>query len=219
MATHQRHRRFFAAEVIQTSGMDCGPAALTCLLEGFGTRVSYGRLREACHTDVDGTSIDTLEEIASDLGLQAEQVIVPLDHVVLGEADVLPALAVVRNPDDTAHFIVAWRRCGPFVQIMDPARGRLWLPIRQYLEWLVVHATTVPADTWREWAGSDAFLKPLARRLRSAGLSRSETHQRLTAAAADPSWLALATLDASTRMLASLRSAGAIARQIGRAHV
>ena len=57
-------RRFLAPEVVQTSSMDCGPAALTCLLEGFGVRASYGRLREACQTDVDGTSIDTIEEIA-----------------------------------------------------------------------------------------------------------------------------------------------------------
>jgi ATP-binding cassette subfamily B protein len=35
--------------------MDCGPAALKCLLEGFGIPVSYGRLREACQTDVDGS--------------------------------------------------------------------------------------------------------------------------------------------------------------------
>ena len=44
--------------------MDCGPAALKSLLEGFGIPVSYGRLREACQIDLDGTSIDDLEEVA-----------------------------------------------------------------------------------------------------------------------------------------------------------
>ena len=58
------------------------PASLKCLLEGFYIPVSYGRLREACQTDVDGTSIDTLEEIAGQLGLQAEQVMLPVDHVL-----------------------------------------------------------------------------------------------------------------------------------------
>jgi len=57
-------RRFLVPEVVQTSAMDCGPAALKCLLDGFGIQVSYGRLREACQTDVDGTSIDTMEEVA-----------------------------------------------------------------------------------------------------------------------------------------------------------
>ena len=57
-------RRRLAPEVVQTSAMDCGPASLKCLLDGHGISVSYGRLREACQTDVDGTSIDTLETAA-----------------------------------------------------------------------------------------------------------------------------------------------------------
>jgi ABC-type bacteriocin/lantibiotic exporter with double-glycine peptidase domain len=47
--------RLLVPEVVQTSAMDCGPAALKCLLEGFGIPVSYGRLREACQSDVDGS--------------------------------------------------------------------------------------------------------------------------------------------------------------------
>ncbi|HEY7698408.1 MAG TPA: cysteine peptidase family C39 domain-containing protein, partial [Vicinamibacteria bacterium] len=58
-------RRFFVPEVVQSSGMDCGPAALKSYLEGHGISLSYGRLREACQTEVDGTSIEALEELAS----------------------------------------------------------------------------------------------------------------------------------------------------------
>ena len=47
-------RRWLVPEVVQSSGMDCGPASLKALLEGFGISASYGRLREACQTDVDG---------------------------------------------------------------------------------------------------------------------------------------------------------------------
>ena len=65
-------------EVIQTSGMDCGPASLKAMLEGFGIPVSYGRLREACQTDVDGTSISTMEEVATQLGLVAEEIMLLL---------------------------------------------------------------------------------------------------------------------------------------------
>ena len=36
----RRRRRFLAPEVVQTSAMDCGPATLKCLLEGFGILVS-----------------------------------------------------------------------------------------------------------------------------------------------------------------------------------
>src|SRR5262249_57258585 len=117
-------RRWFAPEVVQTSAMDCGPAALKCLLEGFGIPVSYGRLREACQTDVDGTSIDTMEEIAVQLGLDAEQVMVPVDHVLEAAADALPAIVVVRLPSGDVHFVVAWRAALGFVQVMDPGTGR-----------------------------------------------------------------------------------------------
>ncbi|MEP7342719.1 MAG: cysteine peptidase family C39 domain-containing protein, partial [Acidobacteriota bacterium] len=99
-------RRLFVPEVVQTSAMDCGPAALKCLLEGFGIRVSYGRLREACQTDVDGTSIDTLETVAAQLGLEAEQVMLPDDHLLLAESEALPAVVVVRTPNGSTHFVV-----------------------------------------------------------------------------------------------------------------
>lgn len=62
------NRRFLIPEVIQTSAMDCGPASLKALFGGFRIYLSYGRLREACQTDVDGTSIDTLEVLAQELG-------------------------------------------------------------------------------------------------------------------------------------------------------
>ena len=60
----------YVPEVVQTSNMDCGPATLKAVLEGFGVSAHYGRLREACQTDVDGTSIDTLEDVANLLGLE-----------------------------------------------------------------------------------------------------------------------------------------------------
>ena len=117
-------RRFLVPEAIQTSAMDCGPASLKALLEGFGISASYGRLREACQTDVDGTSIDTIEEAAGQLGLDASQIMLPLDHLLDAGADALPAIVVVTQPSGATHFVVVWRRHGPWVQVMDPAVGR-----------------------------------------------------------------------------------------------
>jgi len=197
--------------------MDCGPAALKALLEGFGTSVSYGRLREACQTDTDGTSLDTIEEVAVQLGLDARQVLLPLDYVLLDEAAALPAIAVVRNASGATHFVLLWRRHGLWVQVMDPARGRLWMPRQAFLDQMVVHTMSVSASAWRQWAGSDACLEPLARRLRSIGLSSAECKTRLNVAAADSSWRGLATLDAATRMVASLQKARALTTRGGRA--
>ena len=83
-------RRLLIPEIVQTSAVDCGPACLAALLAGFGLPASYGRLREACQTSVDGTSIDTMEQLANRLGLEAEQIVVPPDHVAIPEAGALP---------------------------------------------------------------------------------------------------------------------------------
>lgn len=211
-APPQPRRRFFAPEVVQSSAMDCGPASLKCLLEGFGVPVSYGRLREACQTDVDGTSIDTMEEVAVQLGLEAEQIMIPVDHLLLPEARTLPAIVVVRLPSGVTHFIVVWRRLGPFVQVMDPATGRRWITGQQLLAELYVHTLPVPAAAWREWAGSDEFLTPLRRRLARLGLPPERAGARIEAALAGPDWRALASLDAAARLAEAIARSGGVRR-------
>jgi ATP-binding cassette subfamily B protein len=79
-----------------------------------------------------------------------------------------------------------------------------------FLDQIVVHAMNVPAAAWRQWAGSDAFLAPLRCSLRMIGLSSAECRKRLVAGIDDASWRGLATLDAATRMVASLRAGGAV---------
>jgi ATP-binding cassette subfamily B protein len=193
--------------------MDCGPAALKALLEGHGLPVSYSRLRTACQTEVDGTSIDTLEDLAGRLGLEVDQVMVPADHVLLTDGRHLPAIAVVVGPTGATHFIVIWRAWGPFVQIMDPARGRVWTSRRALLADLYEHRATVPSDDWRTWAGTEEFLDPLRERLRQLGLSAREREAAIERAVSDASWRGLGVLDASARMLAALRAAGTFSRR------
>lgn len=211
-ASLRAEQRFFAPEVIQTSAMDCGPAALKCLLEGFGIAVSYGRLREACQTDVDGTSIDTLEDVAQQLGLAAEQMIAPVDHLLTPSANLLPALVVVQLPDGAPHFVIVWRLLGPFVQIMDPATGRRWLRRQHFLRDIYRHALPFPATAWRAWAGEPGFCDPLRQRLERLHLPAATISHLLTTALADPYWRALAVLDATTRFVETLAAAGGVAR-------
>src|SRR5262249_48783410 len=132
-------KRLLVPEGVQTSAMDFGPALLPALLGGFGIKASYGRLREACQTDVDGPSIDTLEAVARELGLDAEQVMLPADHLLLSEAQALPALLVTRQPGGMTHFVLAWGRLGSLVQVMDPAVGRRWVRAQQLLRDVFVH--------------------------------------------------------------------------------
>ena len=210
LASHPE-RRFFAPEVIQTSTMDCGPAALKCLLEGFEISASYGRLREVCQTEVDGTSIDTLEEVAEQLGLDAEQIMLPADHLLLPEPETLPAIVVTVLPNGLAHFVVAWRRHGRIIQVMDPSTGRRWVPQRRFLDEVYRHTMTVPAQAWRDWAGSAGLCEPLRYRLTSVGLDAPEAARLIDEACEDPGWGALAGLDAATRMVDVIVRAGGLA--------
>jgi ATP-binding cassette subfamily B protein len=193
-------RRLFVPEVVQTSAMDCGPASLKCLLEGFGIPVSYGRLREACQTDVDGTSIDTMEEVAIQLGLDAEQVVLPADHVLVAEGQNLPAIVVIKTPSGVPHFVVAWHSLAGVVEVMDPATGRRWPSARDFLAELYLHTQKVSAAGWRDWAGADEkFLGVLRRRLADLGVPRSASVELVARALTDPTWRGLAALDAATR--------------------
>jgi len=204
-------RRFFAPEVVQTSNMDCGPAALKCLLDGFGIPASYERLREACQTGVDGSSIDTVEAVANQLGLQAEQVMLPADHVLLDPAK-LPAIVVVRLPGGFTHFVVLWRKHGNRIQLMDPVTGRRWVSKAHFVSELYKHTLSVPAADWREFAGSPDFQVGLDKRLKNIGISADESQRLRTKACQDPQWQAIAALDASLRLVTSLVESKAVPR-------
>ena len=39
----------------------------------------------------------------------------------------------LRLPSGLTHFVVVWRVLGPFVQVMDPARGRRWVRRASFL--------------------------------------------------------------------------------------
>lgn len=196
-------RRWLVPEMVQTAALDCGPAALKCLLEGFDISVSYGRLREACQTDVDGTSIDTMEDVAGQLGLEAEQIILPVDHLLLDEAAALPAIVVVRMPSGLAHFVVVWRRHGRFVQVMDPILGRRWALAERFLSDVYIHRTAVTAAAWEEWARSAEFRGALVRRLADSRLSVAEARRRVDAVSGD-GWEGIARLDAAARLASAL---------------
>ncbi len=203
-------RRFLVQGIVQTSEMDCGPASLKCILEGFGVAADYGRLREACQTDVDGTSIDTIEEIAVALGMDAEQLLLPIDHVFLPCVEALPALVVVQLPNLATHFVVVWRVLGPFVQVMDPASGRYWTTRQAFLNTLYKHQMPVPAEAWCEWAVTEDFVVPLVERMRRLGVAELLYSRLVSEAVNSGEWKPLANLDAAVRFCQSLVSAKAI---------
>ncbi len=187
-------RRYLIPEVVQTSAMDCGPAALKALFGGFNTYLSYGRLREACQTDVDGTSIDTIEIIAGQLGMASTQSMLPADLLLLERSACLPAIVVTLSSEAT-HFVVLWRVHGPWVQIMDPAAGRMWMSRRRFLNSLYIHEQAVPAAAWHDWSQSEVFIAGLEDRTRALGIPVTI-------------WPDRAQQDAALRLAGTLRESG-----------
>ncbi|MGB1286117.1 MAG: ATP-binding cassette domain-containing protein [Aggregatilineales bacterium] len=200
-------RRLIVPEVVQTSAMDCGPATLKAILEGFDIRANYGRLREACQTTVDGTSIDVIQDIANQLGLDATQIILPADHLLLDDMENFPAIVVTRQPNGITHFIVVWNKNARFVQIMDPAIGRRWISHKHFMEQVYIHTMPLDATVWRNWAGSDGYLDPLRARLQNISITQSQYEPLMTQALNDTSWFSLAAFDACTRMVTAMVAA------------
>ena len=159
--------------MVQSSATDCGPAALKSLMEGFGLPVSYGRLREACQTDVDGTSIDRLEETANALGLDASQMMAPPDHLLLAQA----------GGAVSAWLFAAWVGLGSVFAWRYAKERTAWTEARLNLTQEVVesmsgHRTRLaqqPPDQWHD--GEDQALESYL--VQSARLDR--TGVRLTA--------------------------------------
>jgi ABC-type bacteriocin/lantibiotic exporter with double-glycine peptidase domain len=149
--------RFIVPEVLQTSAMDCGPAALKALLEGIGVRVSYQRLREACLTQADGTSIDALEDLAIALGLEAFQELAPIEDAFDVLAKRAPCIVVVQA-SGAPHFVLLWRVDAGWAQLMDPGKGRRFVRRDELLRELFVHQQRFePGDFWDWWVTTAWF--------------------------------------------------------------
>jgi ABC-type bacteriocin/lantibiotic exporter with double-glycine peptidase domain len=205
-------RPLLAPEVLQASALDCGPAALASLLAGFGLGCPFDELRHACRTGRDGTSIDTLEAVAGERGLDVEQLVVPADYLALPEAGCLPCILVVLLPGGGTHFVTLWRLHGRRAQVMDPASGRRWPRQEALARELYRHGAVVPAEAWRAWAESGGMLHPLGARLGSLGIGAADRRRLVAAARAAGGWRALAALEAGARFTHLLAAGGGVRR-------
>src|SRR5205085_2695311 len=104
-----------------------------------------------------------------------------------------------------------WNVSGPFVQVMDPGKGRGWTTWSRLESELFIHRFPVSAAAWREWAGSEGFLLPLRSRLRELDVP-NQGEELIAEALKDETWRGLAVLDAAARMLSSIVAAQGLER-------
>lgn len=158
---------FFAPECLQLSSIDCGVAALSTLLAGYGSRVSYERLRELCQTGVDGTSIDSLEDISRHFGVEVIQHVVPSDLVLAVMHGRYPLIAIFTRGRGIPHFVTIWRSVGRYLQVMDPQGGRRWMHEQELESCLFGHTLELNAEDWSLWMNNNSYRESLFARARA----------------------------------------------------
>ncbi len=188
-------------EFLQVSAMDCGPAVMASALASYQIPFSFEKLRELCETDADGTSTDSLEYVLRKFGIDAEESLVPIDHLLLPDSPYSPSIILFRMGAVALHFVLLWRLEDRAI-IMDPAKGVYKLK-REELELLLYqHEATVPRENWDNFARSDDFLIPLHTRLK--GIVGTELADTSVRSAVESSAEAIGLVDAAARMVEQL---------------
>lgn len=112
--------------LLQKSSYDCGDAALTMILNDFDIPITYEELHAELHTPTTGASMLSLRNMARRKGLLSEGWDVGIHDL---HRIPLPALGLVNR----GHFVViAGFSDEDHVEILDPARGKLQMPIHKF---------------------------------------------------------------------------------------
>jgi ATP-binding cassette subfamily B protein len=178
--------------------------ALRGALLGFGIVHDPETIDRACKVTHEGSaSIDDLESVARQYGLDVEQQIVPTEHLLLAPARLLPAIAVAHGKNGGFVFVLVWNCDESRVQVLDADGVCRWLDGEEFRTWLYVHEMDVPANSLTEWIRRDEFIQPVAVRLAERGVS--DARELLRDALAIPGWRGVAALDAALRAHENLR--------------
>lgn len=107
--------------VAQVEGAECGAACLSMILRFYGRTEPLAGVREACFVGRDGASARLLLDGAASFGLHTDAYRVGAEDVVD-----LPRPAILHW--DRSHFVVLEDCDAAGVSIVDPARGRRFVP-------------------------------------------------------------------------------------------
>lgn len=116
----------------QTDSNDCGLACLVMLSGYFGKKIRINDLKFNSALGSDGISIDNLINSATDIGLE----LIPLNLNAEQLQSGIPLPVVIYWGQN--HFLLVERITAKHVYVVDPAVGKVKLPLKEFLEgWLI----------------------------------------------------------------------------------
>jgi hypothetical protein len=186
---------------VKDTGRGRATAALRSILGVHGIAFDAATLERECKVDDDGASIDDIEDVAVKYGLDAAQIVVPVEHVLLPEAKLLPAIVIVEGAEENDEFVLAWRLDGERAYVMDPVEGRRAVDRNELTDSLSIVEVSIPAEKARSVLDSQLSQDALRARMVALGVPRDAADARLAKALGDPGWNGLAALDAAIRVL------------------
>ncbi len=111
--------------VQQIDAMDCGAASLAMICRHFGRTVSLSRIRQLCHTALDGTSLKAMCQAATELGLAARALKVSIRNL-----SNMPLPAIVHWEGN--HWMVLYDVAKSHVRVDDPGLGPRKIPRAEF---------------------------------------------------------------------------------------
>ncbi|PPK85809.1 ATP-binding cassette subfamily B protein [Neolewinella xylanilytica] len=128
---------------------DCGAACLASIAAHYQLALPIARIRQMASTDQKGTNLLGMIQAAEKLGFTCQGVRAEED-AFKNEAP-FPAVAHVIVNKRLHHFVVVYRVTDKYVQVMDPANGRMqkksWKTWRE--EWTGVLLLIAPGDDFK----------------------------------------------------------------------
>ena len=128
---------------------DCGAACLASIAAHYGLNFPIARIRQYAFTDKKGTNVLGMIEAAKKLGLEAKGVKGPFECL----KDIpKPAIAHVIVKEVLHHFVVIYKVTETYIQIMDPATGRMEKKSHEDFrnEWTGVLIILRPSESFRK---------------------------------------------------------------------
>lgn len=200
-------RRLLVPDVRAENAAESASAILRALSQGFHLSTADHLIEEQLRQQSSSTTVPdvptvaNLEDLTQKIGLGVAQVQLPVDHLLLRADECLPAIVLLKHAEHTPHLALIWRRHGPFFELLDPLAGRQWITTNQLGRKLAAETILISTMAWRSWADTPDFIQPLQQRLQRLGLEKHIVKEYIANAQQDASWLALARLDAATRMV------------------